>query len=101
MSHMCVDLVDVGVLAELGDDVDRRQTVMTILVGSGMLGGITTLRPNGNPKEIGTIFARASRAIGPRRLASHVPRERKICVSWPPIPTVGTIGTPAFSAAFT
>jgi hypothetical protein len=51
-------------------------TCMTILVGSGMLGGTTRLSPNGKPNEIGTILARARRAIGPRRLAIQVPRDR-------------------------
>ena len=76
-------------------------TCMVILAGSGMFGGTTRLRPNGKPNEMGTIFARARRAIGPRRLASQVPRVRKIWVSWPPTPTVGTIGTPALRAALT
>ena len=37
----------------------------------------------------------------PNRLASPVPRVTNSCVSWPPIDTAGTIGTPASIAVLT
>ena len=74
-------------------DVDRLEHSVTILEGSGRFGGKTGVRPNGNPKLIGRISTRAR--FRPSRLAIQSPRARNNWVSWAPIDTIGTIGTPA------
>lgn len=75
-------------------------TCVTILVGNGTFGGTTALNPNGKPNETGRMALRSSRLI-PSRSASQVPRVRYSWVSWPPMETAGTIGTPASIAVRT
>ena len=61
---------------------------------------MTAENPNGKPNESGMILARIS--LSKRNvLASHSPRDKYSWLSWPPMATAGTMGTPAFSAAFT
>ncbi|CNN88000.1 Uncharacterised protein [Mycobacterium tuberculosis] len=50
-------------------------TCVTILVGSGRLGGTAALNPNGNPNDSGRMSLRSKR-FKPSRRASHVPRDR-------------------------
>ena len=101
---MRVDLVDVGVVAELGGDVDRVQHWSTILVGSGMFTGNRTLNPNGKPNVTGSMSLRNSffpRLLSPSARARRLPRVRYSWFSCPPIDTTGTIGTPASIAVVT
>ena len=74
-------------------------TCVTILVGNGRLGGISTLKPKGNPNVTGRI---SMRALSSRNsFASLLPRVRNSWLSWPPMETDGTIGTPAAMAVRT
>ena len=94
--HVSVDFIDVGIFAERAVTSIGSSTSVTILAGSGKFGGKIALRPNGNPKLNGKIFIRS--LVRPSLRASQLPRVKNSCVSWPPIDTIGTIGTPASMA---
>jgi hypothetical protein len=73
-THMCVDLLHVGVLTELCLDVDGFEDLRDDLVGSGRLSGIN-VSPNGNPNEIGKMSVRIRSFIS-SSFATHIPRFR-------------------------
>ncbi len=64
-----------------------------------MLAGKNNVIPKGKPIVIGRISIRIR--LSPSLFANQLPRVRKSWVSWPPIDTAGTIGTPACMAVLT
>ena len=76
-------------------------TRIVIFAGSGMRPGrSSTVTPNGGPICAGSTLSRSSLSSC-SSLAKRRPRPRKSAVSWPPMATTGTIGTPCSIASLT
>ena len=99
-ADMSVDLVDIGVVAELRGDVDRLEHTGDDLGGQRQVGRQDHRKPERETEADRQDLHRAQR-FSPSRRAMESPRARNSWVSWPPIDTIGTIGTPASMAVRT